>query len=48
VRPAATASIRPSSINADLLIDGIGPLDWKVKRILSELRARGLGRNFLI
>jgi uridine kinase len=45
VRPAATAFVRPSSVNADLLIDGVGPLDWKVERILPELRARGLGRN---
>ncbi len=45
VRPAAAACIRPSSVNADLLIDGVGPLDWKVERILSELRARGLARN---
>jgi uridine kinase len=45
VRPAADACIRPSSVNADLLIDGVGPLDWKVERILSELCARGLARN---
>jgi uridine kinase len=48
VRPSAAACIRPSSVNADLLIDGVGPLDWKVERVLSELRARGFPRNFLI
>jgi uridine kinase len=45
VRPAAVASIRPSSLRADLLIDGVGPLDWKVERVLSELRARRLARD---
>ena len=42
VRPASIAFVRPSGANADLQIDGTGALDWKVERVLSELRARGL------
>jgi uridine kinase len=42
VRPASVAFVRPSAANADLQIDGTGALDWKVERVLSELRARGL------
>jgi uridine kinase len=42
VRPASVAFVRPSVANADLQIDGTGALDWKVERVLSELRARGL------
>jgi uridine kinase len=42
VRPASVAFVRPSSVNADLQIDGTGALDWKVERVLNELRARGL------
>jgi uridine kinase len=42
VRPASIAFVRPSAANADLQIDGTGALDWKVERVLSELRERGL------
>lgn len=42
VRPASVTFVRPSAANADLQIDGTGALDWKVERVLSELRARGL------
>lgn len=45
VRPAAEQSIRPSAANADLIVDGTGALDWKVERVLNELRARGLLRS---
>lgn len=42
VRPAAERSIRPSAAHADLILDGAGALDWKVERVVNELRARGL------
>ncbi len=42
VRPAGVAYVRPSAANADLQIDGTGALDWKVERVLTELRGRGL------
>jgi uridine kinase len=42
VRPAAERCIRPSAVHADLLLDGTGALDWKVERVLNELRMRGL------
>jgi uridine kinase len=42
VRPASVAFVRPSAANADLQIDGTDALDWKVERVLAELRARGL------
>jgi uridine kinase len=42
VRPAGVACIRPSAANSDLIVDGTGALDWKVERVLSELRQRGL------
>lgn len=42
VRPAAELSIRPSAAHADVVIDGTGALDWKVERVLSVLRTRGL------
>jgi uridine kinase len=42
VRPSSIAFVRPSAAHADLLIDGTGDLDWKVERVLSEMRARGL------
>jgi uridine kinase len=46
VRPAGVACIRPSAANADLIVDGTGALDWKVERVLGELRKRGLDRSF--
>ena len=45
VRPAAEQCIRPSAANADLIVDGTGALDWKVERVLNEMRARGLLRS---
>jgi uridine kinase len=42
VRPSSLAFVRPSAVHADLQIDGTGALDWKVERVLTELRARGL------
>jgi uridine kinase len=42
VRPASLAYVRPSAVHADLTVDGAGALDWKVERVLSEMRARGL------
>jgi uridine kinase len=42
VRPASLAYVRPSAANADLVVDGAGALDWKVERVVSEMRARGL------
>lgn len=42
VRPASVAFVRPSSAHADLVVDGSGALDWKVERVVTELRNRGL------
>ena len=42
VRPSSIAYVRPSAVNADLQVDGTGALDWKVERVLTELRSRGL------
>ncbi len=42
VRPAGAAFVRPSAVNADLVVDGTGALDWKVERVMTELRNRGL------
>jgi uridine kinase len=42
VRPASLAFVRPSAANADLTVDGTGALDWKVERVVTEMRARGL------
>ena len=36
------AYVRPSAANADLVVDGTGALDWKVERVMTELRKRGL------
>ena len=46
VRPAAERCIRPSAACADLSIDGTGALDWKVERVINELRSRGLAAAF--
>ena len=48
VRPAGLTCIRPSAAHADLIVDGTGALDWKVERVLGELRKRGLSRAFPI
>lgn len=42
VRPASETFIRPSAANADLIVDGTGSLDWKVERVIAEMRNRGL------
>jgi uridine kinase len=42
VRPSSMAYVRPSAAHADLTVDGSGALDWKVERVLTELRGRGL------
>lgn len=42
VRPASEAFVRPSAIHADFTVDGTGALDWKVERVLTEMRTRGL------
>lgn len=46
VRPSSLAWVRPSAANADLTVDGTGALDWKVERVLTELRNRGLALHF--
>jgi uridine kinase len=45
VRPASLAYVRPSAVHADLIVDGTGALDWKVERVLAEMRSRGLLRG---
>jgi uridine kinase len=42
VRPTSVAYVRPSAVSADLVVDGTGALDWKVERVMTELRKRGL------
>ena len=42
VRPSSIAFVRPSAANADLSVDGTDALDWKVERVITELRHRGL------
>jgi uridine kinase len=42
VRPASLKFVRPSAVHADLSVDGTGALDWKVERVLAEMRAREL------
>jgi len=42
VRPASEAYVRPSAAHADLILDGTGALDWKVERVMTEMRNRGL------
>lgn len=46
VRPSSVTYVRPSARNADLIVDGADALDWKVERVLSEMRHRGLALNF--
>jgi uridine kinase len=40
VRPSADQWVRPSGVNADLVVDGLLELDWKVEMVLAELRRR--------
>jgi len=42
VRPASLAFVRPSAAHAELTVCGTGALDWKVERVVSEIRVRGL------
>jgi uridine kinase len=42
VRPSSVAFVRPSAAHADLVVDGTGALDWKVERVVTELREQGL------
>lgn len=42
VRPASLAFVQPSAANADFIVDGAGALDWKVERVIAEMRKRGL------
>ena len=42
VRPSSNEFVRPSAKNADLVVDGSDALDWKVERVMSEMRKRGL------
>ena len=42
VRPSSLKFVRPSAANADLTVDGTDALDWKVERVMTELRARKL------
>ncbi len=42
VRPSSLAFVRPSAVHADLIVDGSGALDWKVERVLTEMRNRSL------
>jgi uridine kinase len=42
VRPASLAYVRPSAVHADLTVDGSGALDWKVERVVTEMRTCGL------
>jgi uridine kinase len=42
VRPSSMAFVRPSAANADLVIEGSDALDWKVERVMSEMRKRNL------
>ena len=42
VRPSSLHWVRPSSVHAELMVDGQDALDWKVEQVLSELRRRGL------
>jgi len=44
VRPSSETFVRPSAVNADLMVDGTGALDWKVERVVSAMRDRGLLR----
>ena len=44
VRPSSLRFVLPSSVQADLILDGLGPLDWKMELVMSVLRKRGLLR----
>lgn len=42
VRPSSVMFVRPTAAHAELIVDGTGALDWKVERVITELRHRGL------
>ena len=42
VRPSSMTFVRPSAANADLVVDGSDALDWKVERVMAEMRKRNL------
>ena len=42
VRPSSDEFVRPSAANADLVVDGSDALDWKIERVMSEMRKRNL------
>ncbi len=42
VQPSSIEFVRPSAEKADLVVDGSGALDWKVERVMAEMRKRGL------
>lgn len=42
VRPSSMTFVRPSAEKADIVVDGSGALDWKVERVMTEMRKRGL------
>ncbi|HWE86400.1 MAG TPA: uridine kinase [Terracidiphilus sp.] len=42
VHPSSLTWVRPTKQHADLVVDGTGALDWKVERVMTELRHRGL------
>jgi len=42
VRPCSVAFVRPSAAHADLIVEGTGALDWKVERVMTEMRRRSL------
>jgi uridine kinase len=46
VRPSGIKYVRPSAVHADLTVDGAGALDWKVERVVTELRNRRLALRF--
>jgi acetolactate synthase regulatory subunit len=38
------AWVLPSARHADVVVDGTDQLDWKVERVLGEIRRRGFER----
>lgn len=42
VRPTSLAYVRPSAARADLVVDGADALDWKIERVMAEMRQRAL------
>ena len=42
VQPSSEMFVRPSAEKADIVVDGSGALDWKVERVMAEMRKRNL------